>query len=52
MCVGVLETLAFVIEHQLQGEDTSSPSGGYYEDDISVWVLDIIINESLGCSDR
>lgn len=46
--VGVLQiTHALVIEHQLQGEDRSSPSGGCYEDDLSVLGSEILINESL-----
>lgn len=48
--VGVLETQAFVIGHQQQGGDKSFPSGGCYEDDTSVLGLEILINETLGCS--
>ena len=39
-------THALVIEHQLQGEDRSSPSGGGYEDDLSVLGSEILTNES------
>lgn len=45
--MSILETHAFVIEHQQQERDRSFLSGGCYEDDTSVLGLEILIKESL-----
>lgn len=49
--MGILETQAFVIEHQQREGDRSFLSGGSYEDDTSGLGLEILIKDSLGCPD-